>query len=741
MGFLEGTIRQYLFFNEESSYSVIKVEIRDTSESDLLHFEPTIVVCGFFPRLELNQVYRFHGDVAKHPKYGVQYNAARFERIMDSSKTGVVDYLQSDLFKGIGPKTAKAIVETLGVDCLEMIANNPDVLDSIPRMNKTKKTMIAKTILDNRQMESTLVWLYGFEISPRMAMKIYQRYGFAAVDVIRNNPYLLIDEVEGIGFKRADEIGLKIGFTYDHPLRIKAVIMYLLQEYISKYGDTYLEKASLLEYSQTYLNSSSQSNVDQQQISDMLVELVKSGKIVESDGKIGLHSLYLAEKSIAECIRKHSELVYETPELSVIEEYIMQFEKARKITYTDMQKKAIVRALSEHFVIITGGPGTGKTTIIDAIAHIYNSLRENSADVRLAAPTGKAAKRLQEATGLEATTVHRLLGYDYEGRFAFGRDLKLSTDLVIIDETSMLDSLVASQLFQALPDKAKLVLVGDDNQLPSVGPGQVLADMIESDLFTVVKLEKIHRQAYDSSIVELAYDVLNQNIDDYTFRQQSDRRFIVARENAVTSVVMATIREFMQKGYTLTEDIQVLAPVYKGINGIDSLNQLIQERFNKNHDGYEIRHNDRIFRYNDKVMQLINQPEDGIMNGDLGIVTGIVEDKELLVDFSGKTVKYNVKDFDNLTLAYAISIHKSQGSEFKVVIMPLVLSYSIMLKRRLIYTGITRAKEMLVLIGDRFALKRGVYSKDLPRKTWLREFLNLEESEEEAKELTIEDFL
>ncbi|MBN2503782.1 MAG: hypothetical protein JXB20_00390, partial [Bacilli bacterium] len=322
MSFIEGVIKQYLYFSEESSYSVVKVEIRDTAEAELLHFEPTIVVCGFFPMLELGQVYRFYGKVTEHPKYGVQYSASRFERIMDTSKAGIVDYLASDLFKGIGPKTAEAIVEELGNDALDKIANDPDVLDSIPRMNKAKKEMIARTILDNRQMESTLVWLYGFDISPRMAMKIYQAYGFAAVDVIRNNPYLLIDEVEGIGFKRADEIGLKIGFAYDNPLRIQAVIMYLLQEYIMKYGDTYLEKDRLLEFTLTYLNSGKEFTVDADMVVDRLEQLSSNNKIVDVDEKVSFRSIYLAEKRISESLKKHSIKESEPIDDKVLEEHL-----------------------------------------------------------------------------------------------------------------------------------------------------------------------------------------------------------------------------------------------------------------------------------------------------------------------------------------------------------------------------------------------------------------------------------
>jgi len=745
MNFLEGTIKQYLFYNEDSSYSVIRVEIKDTAENELIHFEPTIVVCGFFPRLEQYQTYKFYGEVTDHPKYGIQYSASRFERIMESTRTGIIDYLSSDLFKGVGPKTAEAIVDSLGLDALDKIANNRNVLDEIPRMNKQKMDLIAETLHDNRQIETTLVWLYGFEISPRMAMKIYQKYGYQSIDVIKDDPYVLIDEVEGIGFKRADEIGLKIGFSYNHPLRLKAVIMYLLSEYMNKYGDTFLEKDKLLEYTMSYLNVNEDFYIEESQVIDRLELLAIEGKIIDVDDKISLRGIYFSEKAVASILFKHSQYEEEPVDNTLIEDYLNQFEKIRNIEYTPMQRKAIIKALEEHFVIITGGPGTGKTTIIDAITHVYRLMHQANksiaSKIKLAAPTGKAAKRLNEATGLEATTIHRLLGYDYEGHFAYSQHEKIDASLIIVDETSMMDVSLANHLFQALSPRTKLVIVGDENQLPSVGPGQVLCDLIESDLFTVVKLEKIHRQAVDSSIISLAYDVLSQNLNEHMFEQKDDRIFIQTRENMVSDYILKLIRNQIKLGYSLLEDIQVLIPIYKGMNGIDRINQLIQDRFNRVNEAFQIVYKDKTFRFQDKVMQLVNQPEDGIMNGDLGIVTGIIEDKEILVDFSGRNVKYNVKDFDNITLAYAISIHKSQGSEFKVVILPLVRSYTIMLKRKLIYTAITRAKEALIMIGEKEALQRGIYGKEPPRKTWLKQFLLEIETTPEEKFLTIEDFL
>lgn len=743
MPFVEGSLSQYLFYNEESAYSVLKIEIIDTDDPRIARYEPTIVVCGFFPRLDMHQSYRFHGELAEHPKYGLQFNAQSFESAQ-KTVSGLVDYLSSDLFKGIGPKTAQAIVDLLGESALETIANDKTVLDRIPRMTEAKRDMIHETIIANRQAETTLVWLYGFSISPKMAMKIFNRFGFQAIDIVKANPYVLMDEIELVGFKRADEIALKIGFPYDHPYRIQAVIMYLLLEYMNKYGDTYLEKDRLLDYALSYLNVGKDFVLDRERIAAGLGELAFAGRIIDIEGRISLGGIYHQEQTLARIIKDHAGKGGETIDPETIRDQIRAIEAAKGIVYTPKQHLAIAKALTAHFVIITGGPGTGKTTIIEAITQIYARLYAQDKlprkAIRLAAPTGKAAKRLSEATALEATTIHRLLGFDYEGKFAFGNHNKIDARLIVLDEVSMLDTALAYQFFQALAPRTKLVLVGDDNQLPSVGPGQILADLIASGIIDLVKLDHIHRQAADSQIVTLAYNILEQDVGELAFPKDKEVWFQPAKETLCADWVCKFVKQALDDGLDLIEDIQVLVPVYKGINGIDRLNELLQERFNSRHAAHQIAKGDKRFYFNDKVMQLVNQPEDGVMNGDIGVVAGIIENKELLVDFSGTQVKYNINDFDNLTLAYAISIHKSQGSEFRCVIMPIVRAHAIMLKRKLLYTAITRAKERLVLIGEAEAFVRGVYGYEAERKTWLGEFLRQEE-QTGAANLTIEDFL
>jgi len=741
MSYVDGSIERYLFFNEDNSYSVIKIRITDTDEIELTHFEPTIIVCGFFPKLDKVSNYRFHGSLAHHNKYGIQYNAHSFESIMDNTYTGLVDYLSSDLFKGIGKKTAERIVDKFGLSALDLIANDKDILDEIPRITKQMKESIHKQIVENRSLEATLVWLYGFDISPKMAIKIYSVYGNKTIDTIKDNPYVLMDTVEGIGFRRADEIGLKVGFEFDSPKRIQAVIYFLLNEYMNKYGDTYLDYDQLVEYTIRYLNND-QFEIDVALVKERLEILIKEGRIVKRDSVVSLSFLFNAEKAIAKRILCFGEKM--DSEYRDIDLFIDDFQKNNNITYTKAQKKAIRAALENHFSIITGGPGTGKTTVIKGIVDIYQMLHDQSPktnQIALAAPTGKAAKRLSAATGMEAKTIHKLLEFDFEGNFNIDIHNPLNQKLIIIDEASMMDCLLARRLLDGIKNNAQIVFVGDANQLPSVGPGEVLNDLITSGLFNVVELDIIHRQAEDSKIINLAYNILDQEIDESLFNHYQDRDFLRINERFVADKVISEIKNLIHMGYDLWDDIQVLIPVYKGVVGIDRINEMIQDAFNSENKKFNLSYKDQSFCYNDKVMQLVNQPEDNVMNGDQGVVSGITEDDELLVDFSGNIVKYNLKDLGSLTLAYAISIHKSQGSEYPVVILPMVRSYTIMLKRKLMYTAVTRAKEKLIIIGDFDAYKRGVLGADIPRNTLLKDFLNDEISHNSPDNLTIEDFL
>ncbi len=741
MTYVEGAIKKYLFYSEDNSYSVIKIEINDTDDPELIRYEPTMIVCGFFPKLDTHSNYKFHGEVTHHKTYGIQFNAKTFERLIDETYEGIIDYLSSDMFPGVGVKTAEKIVDTLGLSALDLIAEDKHVLNQVPKLNKKLKDIIFQGIINNREMENTLVWLYGFSISPNMAMKIYRKYGLETKQIIKENPYILMEEIDGIGFKRADEIGLKVGFGYDSDIRISAVIYYLLNEYMNKFGDTYLLQDELIKYTLQFLNNHESFEVEDNKVLNQLFSLVESGRLIKEDDRISLRYLYNAEKMIA---KRMLDLTIENDIDMNVNAHIEAFESMNDILYTQAQRKAIHLALSNHMSIITGGPGTGKTTVIKGLIHVYKMMRNqsiNKDDIRLAAPTGKAAKRLSESTDLPASTIHKLLGYDFDGEFKFDELNPLDAKLIIIDEASMIDCLLMRRLLNAIKSGTIVVLVGDANQLPSVGPGEVLNDLIQSDLFPVQELNIIHRQAHDSNIISLAYDVLEKHISEDIQKNSDDRMFIHAKDEYLSSTVLKVIDRLIQKNYKLLEDIQVLIPMYKGQNGINRLNDVIQETFNGDNKAMSLTYGDKKFYFQDKVMQLVNQPDKNVMNGDQGVVVGIDDEKEILVDFSGQLVKYNRKELDQLTLAYATSIHKSQGSEYKVVILPLTLAYSIMLRKKLLYTAITRAKEILIMVGNFEAFKRGVLGKDRQRKTMLREFLLEEINQTPENQIRIEDFL
>lgn len=741
MSFIEGELTKYIFYSEDTSYSVLKIDVSNTNDPELIRFEPTLTVCGFFPKLKEHMKYKFIGELTYHKTYGIQFNAKQFELIIDENYEGIIDYLSSDIFPGIGVKTAERIVDTLGIDCLSKISEDQYVLDQVPKLNDKLKKVIHKGIISNKEMENTLIWLYGFSISPSMAMKIYQKYGVETKQILRENPYILIDELEGVGFKRADEIGLKVGFKFDSDVRIAAVIYYLLNEYMNKFGDTYLELDDLIKYTLQFLNKDRIDVVEEESVLRQVGYLTSQKKLIQLETKIALFYLYQSERYIASKLNQFIDL---NQDIFEVDDHLEAFESMNKIKYTNAQRKAIRMALSERVSIITGGPGTGKTTVIKGLIYLYKLMHQhkfNQDDIMLAAPTGKAAKRLSESTGLPASTIHKMLGYDFDGTYRFNANHPLNTKLLIIDEASMIDCLLMKRLLEAVKPITSLVLVGDANQLPSVGPGEVLNDIIISELYAVQKLDTIHRQAHDSNIISLAYDILDNQTSIDLMNHYHDRTFVRVKDEFVVAELVKQINQLVNHGYSLFEDIQILAPMYKGVNGIDRLNLIIQNTFNGQNKELSLSFGDKVFYYQDKVMQLSNQPEKNVMNGDQGIIVAIDDQKELIVDFSGTLVKYHLKELDQLTLAYVTSIHKSQGSEYKVVILPVSMSYYIMLKKKLLYTAVTRAKERLIIIGNPEAFSYGVSGMEKPRKTLLKDFMIECHRLNQQDQVRIEDFL
>jgi len=729
MKYIQGIVKAIIFFSDENSYNIIKIKITDSNEDlNIFMYDDYITVTGYFPKPLRGEEIKFFGKFNDNPKYGTQYVVNNFEKLSDTSIAGLIEYLSSDLFKGIGLKTATNIVHILGKNSIELIMENKDILSKVPKMSSKLKEIVYQGIIENKASENTLIKLYGYGITPRTSMKIFKKYQNETIAIIEKNPYQLIYDIEGIGFERADLIAKKLGFKENDPLRVKAMILYLYNLMGVNYGHTFLFIDQLKEYLTKQLNKNDDL-VSDNEISDYIEELINEQVFVRKDDMIKLTSIYYAEQNIVKKVKELTSDFIIDLDTKKIDDYIILFEEIYDIKYTLLQKKSIYSALRSNLFILTGGPGTGKTTVIKGIVFVYCKYNQipieynNSLfQIKLIAPTGRAAKRMNETTNIHAETIHRFLGYNYQGEFLFTKDNLVEADVIIVDEASMIDVYLASQLFQSIPKTTKVIIVGDEDQLPSVGPGQILKDLIDTDMIDSIRLGKIHRQASDSNIIKLAYDVKNSQLPSDILKAYDDRYFVSEDVDSFESRIVNIISYLQVNDYDLHEDIQVLVPMYRGKTGIDNINILLQNEFNPNKSKV-IKHGDREFRIGDKVIQLSNQIEDNVMNGDQGNVIGITDEKVLIVDFLGNEVSYKIGDLINIKHAYAMSIHKSQGSEYKVVILPIYRSYSIMLKRKLLYTAITRAKEKLILIGDVGAFKYGVERTEASRQSVLKELI------------------
>ncbi len=743
-----------IFHNPTNLFSIIKLKI---SETNTTFNDKEIIVTGYFPPLMNEEMYRFTGQIKQHPKYGTQFQVETFSKDVPETEQGIIHYLSSDLFPGIGRKTAETIVKKLGKDAIRLILDDPESLDTVPKLAKEKKETIRFTLEQNLGLERVMIQLNEWGFGPQLAMRIYQTYREETIEVLMKNPFRLIEDVEGIGFHRADELGGKLGMTGNHPDRIKAAVFHLLNAASLSEGHVYLHAEHILPNVKQLLESSQFEEVPFNAISNACIELVEDGKLAGEMSRFYLPSLYFSEVGIAS---KLELLIQEQKErtgfpTSEIRKALGDAEERLGVTYAETQIAAIELGMNASVMLLTGGPGTGKTTVVRGLVEVYAELhgltldpkdyakKEEPFPIILAAPTGRAAKRLNESTGLPAMTIHRLLGFT-------GQDKEEETDrdikgkLIIIDEMSMVDTWLAHQLLKAIPEGAQVIFVGDQDQLPPVGPGQVLKDLLESSRIPTVELTDIYRQSAGSSIIELAHQMKKGKMPTNLTDKTSDRSFIKAGPEQISKVVEQVIKSALAKGHTIKE-LQVLAPMYKGPAGIDALNKMIQEMVNPNDakKRKELTFGDTIYRIGDKVLQLINQPESHVFNGDMGEVISISKASEnvekqdmMVVSFEGIEVTYQRSDLGQLTLAYCCSIHKSQGSEFPIVIMPVVRSYMKMLRRNLLYTGITRAKNFLILCGDADVFKYGIErNDDLARLTSLKERLNNQEVSEESEKL------
>lgn len=732
-----------IFRNEQNFYTVLRVRIQDTNEA---YDEKEAVITGYFPQLYEQETYIFYGEFQEHPKFGIQYHADHYQKEIPQTKQGVVNYLSSELFKGIGKKTAENIVETIGEKAISKILENPSVLDEVPRLPAEKARQLYETLMEHQGLEQVMIALNHYGFGPQLSMKIYQAYQDQAIEIIQKNPYRLIEDVEGIGFSRADELGDLMGISGAHPDRIKAGCLYTLEQECLQEGHVFLDAEDLLKSVQILLEKNKKGKIEFTSISNEMIKLEEEGKVVIEEKRVYMPSLYFSEKGMVSNIQDilaQKEYTDQFPE----SEFLLalgSLEERLNVQYAPSQKKAIQTALMSPMLILTGGPGTGKTTVIKGIVELYAELhgcslspddykKDESFPVLLAAPTGRAAKRMAESTQLPAVTIHRLLGLNGQENMEEEQESRtIEGKLLIIDEMSMVDTWLAHQLFKALPEHIQVVLVGDEDQLPSVGPGQVLKDLLRSNVIPTVRLTDIYRQEEGSSIIDLAHDIKKGYLPKNFTVQQKDRSFISCHVSQIAHVVEQVVKNANRKGFS-AKDIQVLAPMYRGPAGINKLNEILQEILNPNPDGTrkQLSFGDVHYRIGDKVLQLVNQPEQNVFNGDIGEIVSVFYAKEntdkqdlLIVSYEGNEVTYTRQDLSQITHAYCCSIHKSQGSEFPIVILPVVKNYYRMLRRNLLYTAITRSKKFLILLGEVEAFRMGIErNDDLVRRTTLYEKL------------------
>lgn len=714
--YVSGTVESIFFENSENFYKIILVAVDDTNTD---WNEPEIVVTGYFGELNEEQAYDFVGEMTNHPKYGQQFKSDSYSQKKLTDKQSLINYFSSELFPGIGKKTAENIIKVVGSNPIEKILNDSSVLDPL-KLSNDKVEMIYNQVKANHETEQILLELNKLGIGNTIATKIFQAYHSRTMDIVQNNPFKLVEDINGIGFKKADSIAEELGFEADNEFRIRGAILHVLNLLSSLEGNTYASEDILKIETQKLLMSSRFTENVEEKITQQVAQLTTDGLIIREDQRLYLKYLYDFEWTIASNLKLLSEGFKKTTDAAAVTKAVTQAEKELKITYGDSQRNAIEQALQNSIFLLTGGPGTGKTTIINGIVDSYARLHGISLDiadykgeifpVALAAPTGRASKQMADTTGLPASTIHRLLGLNGNEDINDATVGEIEADLIIIDEMSMVDISLFRQLLSAINPGTQLILVGDKDQLPSVGPGQVFSDLIDSGALPTKKLDFIYRQDSGSSITKLAHDINEGTISDEIFLNSKDRSFIQANDRQIPGVIEQLFTRIKNKGFDI-DNVQTLAPMYKGAAGIDNLNLIIQNILNPLVPNKKtVKFGNIDYRIGDKVVHLVNNPENNVFNGEIGMIVGItyakdsdINSDELHFDFSGQEISYPRADWNKIALAYCASIHKAQGSEFDLVILPLVRQSKRMLKRNLLYTAITRAKSMLIMLGDRQA--------------------------------------
>ena len=720
--YIKGIFRRFIFKSDDN-YVVGLFKVTDTNDEALEEYVSSVItITGYFHELTMDEKYILYGELVNNNKYGNQYKVTEYDRLKPEGKDAIIDFLSSDLFPGVGEKTAKEIVDTLGEDALDIISNDYSSLFLVPSIKESKAKKIYDTLHKYNESYETIVYLTSIGFTMKDAMTIYNKYKDITKEVINDNVYSIIDDIDEITFLKVENVRKNLNIEDLDSRRIVASIIYSMNSLCFKNGDTYLLIDEIYKETINIINY----EFSLEDFENILYEISKTGKIIIENNCYFLREYYNYENNIADTIYY---LTNKTPaKYKNIDKEILNIENYFGVSYNDKQILAIKDALLKNFSIITGGPGTGKTTIIKAIIELYKKLNKLSYDelieeVCLLAPTGRAAKRMSESCLMPAYTIHRFLKWNKEAnKFLINENNKSNVKFVIIDEVSMIDVPLLDSLFKGLNKNVHIVMIGDYNQLESVGPGKILKDLIDSDMINVTFLTDLYRQDENSYIALLAKEIKDNDIDEDFALKKDDYSFIACDKYNLKAYVKNVCEKAIEKGYS-SKDIQLLAPMYKGENGIDNLNKILQSVFNPLYDQNEIHIKDIVYRENDKILQLENDPDNNVFNGDIGYISKI-EKNNIFVSFDGNVVKYEPKDYIKIKHGYAISIHKAQGSEFKIVVVPILFSYRIMLYKKLIYTAITRAKSNLTLIGEKDAFLYSVKNEiSYERKTKLKDRL------------------
>ena len=690
MDHLRCVVERITYQNADNGYTVLKCAVKNAQD--------LVTVVGIMPDTHVGSVLALEGVWKVDAKYGRQFSVEKFEETLPATVYGIEKYLGSGLIKGVGPKFARRIVEKFGKDTLDVIEENPDALIEVEGIGRVRVERIRKSWEEQKEIKNIMLFLQGHEVSTSHATKIFKTYGSDSISVVQENPYRLADDIWGIGFKTADTIAEKMGIEKDRFIRLRSGILYTLNK-LSENGHCYAVREQLIQAAVQLLE------VEEAELEITLDEMLRTEDVIREEEAIYLPPFFFSETGCAKRLLKllAAERRVQMDVDTVMETVTGRAGQGQHITYDEVQLEAIRAAVSSKIMVLTGGPGTGKTTTTMGIIAAY---RAAGCRIVLAAPTGRAAKRMSEATGMEAKTIHRLLEYKPPEGYQRKEENPLEGDVLILDECSMIDIMLMYNLLKAMPEQMTLIMVGDTDQLPSVGAGNVLKDIISSGRIPVVRLSRIFRQAQGSRIIMNAHRINKGEQIDMRGGRDSDFFFAAKETNEeVVELLVKYCTENLPRYYHVDalQDIQVLTPMQRGVCGAANLNQVLQEAMNPG--SIFLRRGGTQYRLHDKVMQIRNDYDKEVFNGDIGVINHVdMEERELTVNFDGREVVYDVSELEELTLAYATTIHKSQGSEYPIVVMPFTMSHYVMLQRNLLYTGVTRAKKILVLIGEKKAV-------------------------------------